>query len=585
MLTPEERQRLLAGYRQGMTLRGLSRSTGITRRAIRRALQEAMSQEALPPAPPADPPVAAPPVAGPPRVASPGGGRSPDLSSARPAASPPAKSSLAPPVLAPPVPSKLAPFEGQIRRLVAKNLKVPRILREIRAEGYAGGRTMLGALVRRLRGAHRPPPKVFRRFETDPSQESQCDWSPYRVRLAGQSTVVHCFSLILSWSRMLFVAFYRNEQLPTLLHAHTEAFAFFQGVSHRLVYDNLSTVVSARARRQPVWNPQFLEFAHHYGFRPWACRPAHPDRKGKIERPFAWIEPDYLRGSEFASWDDLNLRARHWLDTVANVRCHGTIRERPQDRFLQEQPLLIRLPSQPWPTWRQETRVVQLDGYVPVDASYYPATRARPGQRVSIRVHPWRVEILDGQGQVTDAYPIPDRPARIPFPHQPFPKVAPPPPGALEAAFLGRFPGHRDYLDGLKIRIKGFASIHLHRIAQLANVYPPKTMESALDQALTYRNFNAHSLARILERQNPGVLPETRPLLGLVNPAAYGALDDVDLSDPSEYDYDTREATGLKATGLQAAGLPATIPPLTAAPASSPVPAKEPPHEPQTPTR
>ena len=38
----------------------------------------------------------------------------------------------------------------------------------------------------------------------------------------------------------------------------------------------------------------------------------------------------------------------HWLETVANVREHGTLKERPLDRFQQEQAELLPLASRPY---------------------------------------------------------------------------------------------------------------------------------------------------------------------------------------------------------------------------------------------
>jgi transposase len=39
-----------------------------------------------------------------------------------------------------------------------------------------------------------------------------------------------------------------------------------------------------------VYNPRFLAFAAHYGFRPVACRVRRPQTKGKVERPFGYVE-------------------------------------------------------------------------------------------------------------------------------------------------------------------------------------------------------------------------------------------------------------------------------------------------------
>ena len=44
----------------------------------------------------------------------------------------------------------------------------------------------------------------------------------------------------------------------------------------------------------------------------------------------------------------LNHQAEHWLDTVANVREHGTLKERPLDRFQRERSELLPLATRPY---------------------------------------------------------------------------------------------------------------------------------------------------------------------------------------------------------------------------------------------
>jgi transposase len=127
---------------------------------------------------------------------------------------------------------KLERFKAIARQKRLAGLSANRILREIRALGYRGGLTLLKDYLATLE-PKTPAKKAFRRFETQPGQEAQCDWSPYRVQIAGRETVAHCFSLVLGCSRRMFMAFYRNERLPTFLWAHTEAFAYLRGVDSR----------------------------------------------------------------------------------------------------------------------------------------------------------------------------------------------------------------------------------------------------------------------------------------------------------------------------------------------------------------
>jgi transposase len=185
-----------------------------------------------------------------------------------------------------PQPSKLLAYQALITERFEQGLRSPRILRELRARGYTGGATILKAYLQTL-GPRRPTRQTFRRFETPAGVEAQSDWSPYRVPIADRETVVHAFSLILCSSRRAFIAFFRDERLPTLLWAHQEAFQYHQGLCRRIAYDNQTAITLGRVGGKPRWHPTFLAFARHYGFEPSVGRPGHKERRGKVERPLS----------------------------------------------------------------------------------------------------------------------------------------------------------------------------------------------------------------------------------------------------------------------------------------------------------
>ena len=118
-----------------------------------------------------------------------------------------------------------------------------------------------------------------------------------------------------------------------------------------MLFDQMKAVVLADGRGSGgrlVENPEFRGFSDHWGFRIRACRPYRAQTKGKVERPVRYVRGNFFYGSDFVSDDDLNARARLWLDEVANVRVHGTLGERIDDRFARERPLLGPLAPHPY---------------------------------------------------------------------------------------------------------------------------------------------------------------------------------------------------------------------------------------------
>lgn len=76
-----------------------------------------------------------------------------------------------------------------------------------------------------------------------------------------------------------------------------------------------------------IEHPEFSRFSRHCRFRIRSCRPYRARMKGKVDRPVRHIRDNFFHGREFLSDDNLNVRILPWLDGVANVRIHGTLKE------------------------------------------------------------------------------------------------------------------------------------------------------------------------------------------------------------------------------------------------------------------
>jgi transposase len=87
-----------------------------------------------------------------------------------------------------------------------------------------------------------------------------------------------------------------------------------------------------------IWNERFAKFATHHGFILRRCRPYRARTKGKVENGVGYIRKNFWpRVRAFTDLHDLNQQARIWMDTVANIRIHGTTYEIPQERWKQEE--------------------------------------------------------------------------------------------------------------------------------------------------------------------------------------------------------------------------------------------------------
>ncbi|GAB6876601.1 IS21 family transposase [Thermaerobacter litoralis] len=293
--------------------------------------------------------------------------------------------------------SKLDPFKPYLEQRVAQGVfNANRLLRELRAHGYTGGKTILKEFLR----PHRPPrvPRAVVRFETAAGAQAQVDWGefPY-TDPRGRRRKVYGFVMVLSYSRAMYVEFVEQQDLSTLLRCHLHAFAALGGVPKEILYDNMKTVVLRRHRAKVDYHPRMLDFALLAGFVLQACRPYRAQTKGRVERAIGYLKQHFWPAVQFTDLADLNRQVRAWVAEVANRRIHGTTGQRPADRLVEEQAHLTPLrPLAAFTPLLHEERQVSRDGYVQYAGSRYGVPWRYSGRYVTVFATETEVEIRDG---------------------------------------------------------------------------------------------------------------------------------------------------------------------------------------------
>ena len=236
---------------------------------------------------------------------------------------------------------KLDPYKAIIDARLEEfpRLSAQRLFEEVRVAGYPGGYSRVRDYVSLVRP--REPVEAVVRFETPPGRQGQVDFATFRLPW-GQR---HALVVVLCYSRLLWLRFYRRQTMPVLIEALESAFARFGGVPQELLFDQMRAVVLSDDRAgggELVLNAEFLRFAAHWGFHPRSCRAYRAKTKGKVERPIRYLRESFFYGRTFINDDDLNEQASRWLENTANVRRHATTGERPTERFEREERRALR---------------------------------------------------------------------------------------------------------------------------------------------------------------------------------------------------------------------------------------------------
>lgn len=309
-------------------------------------------------------------------------------------------------------PCKLDPYKEHIQDLLQKfgNITTQRIYEQILEKGYPGKISMVEVYVSKIRTAKSHP--VIRCVETAPGQRAAHDWSEYMIEFTsteGREHKVILFSYILAYSRRQYIEVVEDKTQRTLFECLVHAFMYFDGAAREIKSDNQKVCVERWECGQPIFNRHYLGFASHYGFRPMTIHPGRPTENLKVERPFYYLETNFLNGRRFRNKNDLKEQLRSWLTQVNDVRVHRTTRRRPIDMFCDEVPCLLPLPTTHYDTSLIVYRVVNQESCVNYQGYYYFVTGDYLFKSCPLRVTSDKVIIYSHDFKLLIAHPLAEK--------------------------------------------------------------------------------------------------------------------------------------------------------------------------------
>ena len=183
-----------------------------------------------------------------------------------------------------------------------------RVHEELAASGAALSYPALTGFCRR-QGIGQAPVVPAGQYHFDPGVEMQHDTSPHEVEVGGRKYKAQTASAVLCYSRMLFFQINPTFQRFDCKVFLTEALRYMGGVCQRVMIDNTHVVVLRGTGREMIPVPEMEAFADRFGFRFVAHERGDANRSARVERPFSFIENNFLAGRTFTSWIDLNNQA------------------------------------------------------------------------------------------------------------------------------------------------------------------------------------------------------------------------------------------------------------------------------------
>jgi hypothetical protein len=266
--------------------------------------------------------------------------------------------------------------------------------------------------------------------------------------------------------------------------------------------DNTHVVVLRGTGREMVPVPEMEAFARRLGFRFIAHEKGDANRSARVERPFHFIEHNFLAGRKFADFAEANREARAWCDKV-NATFKKHLHARPRELFAVEQPALHPLPAWVPEVYALHQRIVDLEGYIHVDGHIYSVPYQLVGRPVEVRETKDHIRVFVGPRQVAvhdKAHMIGVKQRRTLPEHRP-PRgqlaAAQRSPDELELAAAGA--PIAAYAAALKKRAPRWP-VALRRLAQMRRDYPAAPLAAAIQTATHYGLYDLDRLERMILR-------------------------------------------------------------------------------------
>jgi len=355
--------------------------------------------------------------------------------------------------------------------------------------------------------ALRAPKQRAGRYDFGPGEEMQFDTSPHRVVLADKPITAQCASLVLAYSRRLFIQYYpcftRFEAKAFL----SEALVFMDASARRCMVDNTNVVVASGSGPQAEIAAEMATFARIFGFEFRAHAIGDANRSARVERPFYYVERNFLPARRFSGWDDLNTQARAWCVQVANQKPKRALGMSPEAAYVLEKPHLLALPAYLPPVYQALTRTVDVEGYAYLDTNRYSVPERLIGKQVEVYKYLHQVKVLF-RHRVVAEHPrlVGQRHAQrtLKEHRRSERRRAYQGPSTEEQQLRGDADVLNRYVSALKRRSPGRGVARLRRLLAMRRTYPREAFLAAIEKALHYGLYDLQRLEHLILEQVAG---------------------------------------------------------------------------------
>lgn len=357
-------------------------------------------------------------------------------------------------------------------------------------------------LIRKNELGSRKSKKRAGEYVFEPGEEMQHDTSPHNLKLGSSKIKAQCASLVLAYSRKIYIQYYPCFTRFECKVFLAKAFSFMEGTCGKCVIDNSHVIVASGVGPDAIITPEMEHFGQIYKTKFVPHWLNDPNRKARVERPFHYIENNFIPGRSFADWQDLNHQAEDWCRNISNPKHKKSLGMSPDAAFIIEKPCLQPLPSFVPPVYQSYYRVVDVQGYVQLETNRYSVPHKLVGAKLEVQKHWDKVLVYDKQKLVAEhirAINRKDARSTLPNHHPPLNwSNVHQGPAKEELLLAGRNETLDLYVKNLKKRSRGRGVLNLRRLLNLQRTYPSEPFMAGISKALKYGLYDLTRVEKII---------------------------------------------------------------------------------------
>lgn len=205
------------------------------------------------------------------------------------------------------------------------------------------GESTVRAYVRELREIHHIPkekhPRSYEAVQELPmGEQAQVDFGQTSQKTPeGKNIKLYFIAFVLSHSRYKYKEWLdRPFTTRDVIRTHENAFEWFGGIPHELVYDQDSLLVVSENGGDLILTEEFQLYRQERKLNFHICRKADPESKGKIENVVGFIKHNFAKHRIYYGLEKWNENGWNWLNRTGNYKVHNTTKKRPIEVFQKE---------------------------------------------------------------------------------------------------------------------------------------------------------------------------------------------------------------------------------------------------------